>query len=690
MYNARRMAATRKRNLMQGRSSILLLLVCLLVACAVAVRLTFPTRYSLDVSSEPSGAMVFLDQKPAGQTPVTLGDLSEGEHQLRVAHAGYRDRIERINIEDRGATVKVCLDPLPPSGSLVVYSEPPGARVLVDGEEGPLTPARIDDLVAGKHTLRLEKPGHEPHEQTVELGAGQESTVNALLVSKRAVRYEEEIEEHPEDLANYVGLTHALIRNGDLQGAFEALRRTMEAYDIRNRWPDRAFNDLVGAMLEAEPNPKSESWETVVSELLSSAQASGGSRRNHFPLYQLLEQLGKWESIVKMCTDAIGHRGHQPHFYWWRMAAAAQLGNRETMERDLAVVSRSRPGRGVHWTMEQVHESLIRGGRWEEIIRICDAFLRLPNADDKHHLWRFHAAWQLRDWKRAAAQFEAMLSSGVVDRAPEKPRRSWGTKLSPNREALLWAGSLARLRLDDWKGVEELIRRYGDRRGNSHWVSSIRSERWLGDRVGNPPKPWLDATPCKEKPVIDGTIDDEAWAGAGRSSRFHNVKTRRESALPTILLALYDEQTLYLAVDCRATGNPAAKADASPGFVGNTRLEVFIDANRDSSTYVQLMLDGAGTRTAFACVKSPFNWNFDIEAQWTADFPLAAAETEAGWTFEMAFPHDFFGVETPRAGTAWQFNVVRTTDGADSGPVSFVKLSRSYHQPERNALLLFQ
>jgi len=675
---------------MQGRSSILLLLVCLLVVCAVAVRLAFPTRYSLDVTSEPSGAMVFLDQKPAGQTPVTLRDLRKGEHQLRIAHASYRDRTERINVQDRGAAVKVCLDPLPSSGSLVVYSEPPGARVLVDGEEGPLTPARIDDLLAGKHTLRLEKPGHEPHEQIVELGAGQESAVNALLVSKRAVRYEEEIEEHPEDLANYVGLTHALIRNGDLQGAFDALRRTITAYGIRNRWPDQAFTDLVSAMLEAEPNPKSESWEAFVSELLSLAQADGRSRNSHFPLYELLERLGKWESIVRMCTDAISHRGHQPHFYWWRMAAAAQLGDREAMEQDLAVVSKARPGRGAHWTMEQVHESLIRGGRWEEIIRICDAFLRLPNAEDRHHLWRFHAACQLRDWKRAAAQFDVMLSSGVVDRAPEKPRRTWGTKLSPNREALLWAGSLAKLRLDDWKGVEELIRRYGDGRGNSYWVPSIRSERWLGNRVGDPPKPWLDATPCKEVPVIDGTLDDEAWAGAGRSPRFYSVKTRRESSLPTVLLALYDEQNLYLAVDCRATDGHAAKADANSGFVGDTRLEVFIDANRDYSTYIQFMLDSAGTRTALACVKPPFTWNFDVEARWTADFPIAAAETEAGWTFEMAFPHDFFGVKAPRTGTAWQFNVVRTTDGIDTGPVSFVKLSRSYHQPERNALLLFR
>lgn len=57
-------------------------------------------------------------------------------------------------------------------GTLKVESEPPGARVLVNGQGRGRTPFALSDLAFGSYAVRVEQKGYEPETQKLVLDAG--------------------------------------------------------------------------------------------------------------------------------------------------------------------------------------------------------------------------------------------------------------------------------------------------------------------------------------------------------------------------------------------------------------------------------------------------------------------------------------------------------------------------------------
>jgi hypothetical protein len=45
---------------------------------------------SLSVESRPAGASVFVDDRPVGTTPLSIAEMSQGQHTVRIELAGYR------------------------------------------------------------------------------------------------------------------------------------------------------------------------------------------------------------------------------------------------------------------------------------------------------------------------------------------------------------------------------------------------------------------------------------------------------------------------------------------------------------------------------------------------------------------------------------------------------------------------
>jgi len=92
-----------------------------------------------------------------------------------------------------GEEGELSVAPVPGSASLVLRSQPSGARVLLDGDllraaaaEDPRgerrTPVALRDLSQGLHRVRLELPGHSPWEREIYARAGQELRMMAQLL----------------------------------------------------------------------------------------------------------------------------------------------------------------------------------------------------------------------------------------------------------------------------------------------------------------------------------------------------------------------------------------------------------------------------------------------------------------------------------------------------------------------------
>ncbi|MFZ9886500.1 MAG: PEGA domain-containing protein [Myxococcota bacterium] len=68
-----------------------------------------------------------------------------------------------------------------PRGTLAVYATPPAAEVWVDGRFRGTSPLRIEDMVDGRHYVRVLRDGYRPFVQAVDVARRREATVQATL-----------------------------------------------------------------------------------------------------------------------------------------------------------------------------------------------------------------------------------------------------------------------------------------------------------------------------------------------------------------------------------------------------------------------------------------------------------------------------------------------------------------------------
>jgi len=139
-----------------------------------------PATGTLQVSSTPSGAKVYVDGSLRGQTPLTLS-LAPGFHDVELRMAGYEPYRARVQVKS-GQTTRVSarLVPVPRTGVLKLDSNPPGAEVYLNGALIGRTPMQIS-LDEGTYDIELRLDGYMPYETRVRINAGQTTRLNPRL-----------------------------------------------------------------------------------------------------------------------------------------------------------------------------------------------------------------------------------------------------------------------------------------------------------------------------------------------------------------------------------------------------------------------------------------------------------------------------------------------------------------------------
>lgn len=120
----------------------------------------------LRLESEPSNASAKLDGKDLGKTPCALPAVPLGLHTLTLSLAGHADQEKPFEIKDC-RPVHLRYDLVSLLASIKVTSNPPGARVALDGDDKGATPndgtapITIRDIVEGEHVVTLRKTNYE-------------------------------------------------------------------------------------------------------------------------------------------------------------------------------------------------------------------------------------------------------------------------------------------------------------------------------------------------------------------------------------------------------------------------------------------------------------------------------------------------------------------------------------------------
>ena len=116
-----------------------------------------PVRGMVLITSNPVGGKVTMNGKNQGLAPLVLTDLKPGEYSAQIDHLNRAARVVKWSITDmRPKKISVTLDS--DTGRFVLNTNPPKARVYIDGKARGLTPFRTD-LQEGRHKLKVTLTG---------------------------------------------------------------------------------------------------------------------------------------------------------------------------------------------------------------------------------------------------------------------------------------------------------------------------------------------------------------------------------------------------------------------------------------------------------------------------------------------------------------------------------------------------
>lgn len=146
-----------------------------------------PQIGNVNVSSNPSGAAVYVDNRFSGYTPLSFR-IAAGAHTIRVAQQGYQSFQQSINVV-AGRTVNVNANltgnapPVNHQGTAIFDSYPAGAQVFVNNSLVGTTPTGILGFAPGTYNARFSLPGYGEQATSFTVSPNRNTEVIVTLVS---------------------------------------------------------------------------------------------------------------------------------------------------------------------------------------------------------------------------------------------------------------------------------------------------------------------------------------------------------------------------------------------------------------------------------------------------------------------------------------------------------------------------
>jgi len=136
----------------------------------------------ISVTSEPSGAEVFIDGELKGVTPFTSAGLKEGSYSIEVRKEDYINVSQSVTVK-AGATTVIKENFVLLPGRLTVNSEPSGSSVLMSGDKIGITPFNIPEIVPGNYILTIAKENYIDEILPITIKPGETKIVTTALVA---------------------------------------------------------------------------------------------------------------------------------------------------------------------------------------------------------------------------------------------------------------------------------------------------------------------------------------------------------------------------------------------------------------------------------------------------------------------------------------------------------------------------
>ena len=139
----------------------------------------------ITIESSPAGASVLIDGELVGETPLQALPVEAGEHSLLLQAERYLPLEQPLSVSGRNIPQTVTLELAPGWAEVGIDSLPPGATILVDGEDLGTTPAVLE-LLAGERQLILQLTDFADWQQTLQIAAGQPLELETVTLQPAA------------------------------------------------------------------------------------------------------------------------------------------------------------------------------------------------------------------------------------------------------------------------------------------------------------------------------------------------------------------------------------------------------------------------------------------------------------------------------------------------------------------------
>ncbi len=150
-------------------------------------------------------------------------------------------------------------------------------------------------------------------------------------------------------------------------------------------------------------------------------------------------------------------------------------------------------------------------------------------------------------------------------------------------------------------------------------------------------------------PVIDGKLDDPAWAQAGVVDDFRLMPAEEDAAPTGSSVRLgYDDANLYLGIRCSEPNMEKLRVVGSPVYQDDC-MEIFLDRACNRQNYYHFMINANGV------YEIGYGWASRPEIQMITKTSREAT----AWIVEAAIPWKNMGTTAPKEGEKLGFQVVR-------------------------------
>lgn len=186
-------------------------------------------------------------------------------------------------------------------------------------------------------------------------------------------------------------------------------------------------------------------------------------------------------------------------------------------------------------------------------------------------------------------------------------------------------------------------------------------------------------------PVVDGRLQDAAWARAQKVTGFAVLGTGKPAGVQTSVRAVADDQALYIAVqsDEPRIGQLVFKDRPLDDKVWeDDSVEVFLDPDNSKRRILHLIVNAAGSRYDGLVTGGETATGRDLndDETWNGDWSAACWRGAQGWNAEIRVPLQTLGLEG-RHSKLVGINVMRSRQAAEAELSSWRPCKATFLEP---------